>query len=1230
MYPIITSTHVALLASVHLFLASTSSAQICPPTLSSGKLSQLLNPGQPGTPPSSTWPVDLVQNYGETRPDDNPLVDWSIVYPNQAPLPCFNPGWTSAPVGENWSVPGLTPGKTYDYQRRIVRFDSGAWATIFAPCPTPPVPVSCTSSSACTGSYDRDAVFFLAGTHGDPYRDFAMPDLGIGAAAGLLGKTIGGELVPNGVLYEALQRGHTVVVPEFSLGGHPFLWSFSEIVEIDRWLNSRDYHNPPLKHRNFAYGGSYGGVLASNLAIWFPWLFRGAISGSFNPDPRQVFSVQDMVALHSSQMSNVYNWGALGNNRYDEMMFGELNKGWSGTSVCGAGDEVDLGGLGLLCQDLLDLGITGADNFASLTVPLIYLRGDEDLGHASFSAQDITQNPSIPAGVVVKNLFVPTMGHGDSMLFTWNQTNQVYGQLMTLVAAGAGACADPASPGDIQWAPKAATTDPFRSAQLNAYKTKAAAPVTNPAFTVTPVWQLKVTEGLGVNGSMTTPQDLITGDGGQLEFATSTAGGDVVMLRIVPAQLPQNNTVQVVWRTSVSSLFGNSEVVLVPQGGTQRILALHQDGPFVQLDPTTGAITDTLPAAGPNDPGTHLRYLAQVPGASPYFEFVNAAGELVKVADQGALGIANTTTRTIVEGGVSHFVPLNDGSGNAVYSSAHGNLKRYALDPPSKLLGPNDTSNHLETLPSQLLVTSNSGALKYLALSGSLVFGIDANLGLLWQPGSASEAQPVTLPAIMTYLNVDSTNGSEVWLIGSGADAKLYWIKLTAATGAIASSGSTSPAFSSAIGAARKLPSSPIIRCKTEAGVVFIAQWVTTLHNGQVLLVGDLFTNSPKFQVLAGDPTLPSGPDEPFGSAFGFVKSAGGQHLLVTGPPMQNLLSRVWEIDPWAAGNNVVLQATNPSAASCTDPLRNYGTGKNEAVIVNGYVYGTADGVATLPGCNVIAFNLKTPIIGNPPAFAGIVVGTLGTCNPMDNLLPFTLTWNSERITTPEPLYIGSSVKWADIDGAPPGSGVKDLVGGAFGGQVLWYKNTGTNIAPTLPAGGVATGKITTPASLAELGIGLVGMEIADLETEATAGFVGDEILVGTTFSANESFSGNERVAGSIFALDKLPNSNALVVIGKKDLGAGVRGIRHVDLPQIGTAHDILAGTSTGELVILSYDPSQSDPALKMTQLYKSAYIAPMLGAYNSIATFQNGNVVRVVVGSSSGIFAYDITPVGP
>ena len=1286
--------------------------------------SPYVNPGSGATPPNLQEPGgDGVRNYGETRIDANPLVDWDVfpAFLGQHPTATLIDPWTPDPT----PVPSMLdtmPGKNWWYERAYWELESGCRVVVFRPRENTQDPnLAWPPTSSCPGDgYHRDALFIVQGTKGDPYlpQEWEIPQVvyEIDVEDGFL------AIQPGLPGYEAMGLGQTILALFHTLGRHPFFWTFSQIVEAERFLNSTVYSagsgstHPNIEHRCFAFGGSYGGVVCINLALWFPWLFKGVIAGNVSPDNRQAFAFHDVSILYSQFLSNTYDsWNDYASlvqlpiNLYDNMAFDDLTAGWSGQSVVGEWNgevwedyPVDRSGLSLITSDYL-VGDPLANppvplapyhqvqRLESHLTPLILVRGRDDSAFLSFFPEELELLS--PSGLIWSPM-VDAYRHGGVEFRDWNLINSSYVRLMDMAAGNCG-LATP-SPEVIEWGtPVLGAVDPdgvpllHRSVQFNTLVERPPGGLALPFATEPGFDQFQVYEGLGANRS-TIAGDLRTDTNepaNSFELLSSTIRGEVVMLRVsrAPAQfLPQ---VDELWQTPISSEFGNCELIL-EQG---HVFALHRNGPFSVLD-LEGKILyklhevdDEENAGLPAPLETQLRQLRLLDD-EPSFVFVDNAGNLVVVgaSAQGQDPFKPAGLRRRLEHAVGQLLPL-PGTTELIYSCSHGNLKRYDVLNPEAPVELSDLSEHLSTYVRTLLeVPAGSfGSLRYLGLDNapdrnetfdpdgpplpqSQLFAFDQDLEYLTDASMEVPGSTDGKPIAYRDVRVDGSSAtSGVLRLVAHTSFALHWLELDPASLAVLDHGTAK--LPNAVASVVELETPFTFVHVDEGGLqqVVDAEYVLTLHSGEIAFVGGLF--------ISGTEPLVQVAGKPYGAAYGLIPNGGSQ--IVVGKR-----GNVWEIDPL---DGTILDSLEPGTVGAdpdpppiappggpgifTDagaavvpaagghPLENlfHGVPNHGAAKASGGVLGFPDGGDVLDGSSWLAWMAEsTPDVPGHDDLAGrvVVVQLQGDGSfPLDPSLTFehleevypellagypsgtTLQdlfdanagleaevasyfpefhWRCDPpISSTNPEFGGHSVRWTRVDG----DAATDLVVGTSGGRVVWFKNSGTDLLPTFdPA---ITGEyvpLPGEALAPVLGHRVIAMDVGDLDGD---GPDDQEIVVGTLVEHRADSISELLLRGGVTVLDLIPGGLDLVPLGMPGTGGvssyslpdgegGIYGLHLTDLSLGGGLRDILASTMCGRLYVLRFEPIPAPGSVSLLGSYQ--FLAPGLGAYNAIQSLPN------------------------
>lgn len=444
----------------------------------------------------------------------------------------------------------------------------------------------------------------------------------------------------------------------------------------------------------------------------------------------------------------------------------------------------------------------------------------------------------------------------------------------------------------------------------------------------------------------------------------------------------------------------------------------------------------------------------------------------------------------------------------------------------------------------------------------------------------------------------------------------------------------------------RRLPSdAPSLQGRDADGTagLFPVGWVATTHAGQVVLIEDGVGSSLRYQIL-GEREERRGPF----ATFGITEAQGGR-VLATAPQGRTFLFHPFNTNVlWFKDDT-----SNPSVYGNRTTGRPYQSAiiaKIGTTNADYRTFGFRNGADLHPQVGpdskryvVRPFEIHR---GSPKlAWAGAQVIELNKeaaplCKPdPEDQNPQNVDgpqkWSSENLQGPNDMgpAVGTTARWADLDGG----GVLDVVVGTIGGRVVWYKGGGTT-PYDLPS--LATGELKYdhlqcddvctppgPTDLAwngDLGYRIFTIEVVDLDGDGK-----DELVIGTDWDTHPDYPEHFLKTGSVYVVELEASGNDLEIVAQYELDQhGAMGLRYIDIPEQGgsTTPGVVLGLARGKFRILEYDDSTSPQLLDR---YESEFVAPMLGALDSILAFPHdgpGNDLRLVFGSSGGLFAFDLT----
>lgn len=1287
-----------------------------------GPFSTYLDPAFAGAPPG--FPPDGLQNYGETGVDAHPLVDWDVLpVPPPEPADCDLPSpieelfepFLPAPHGlwlgsvllkyddggnivENplqtpadfaaalrvpWLVTSPEGTAVREVRARSVTLPSGVQALILAPGTGTLDDFTLEANSPCAG-YDQDALYWIQGTHGEPYLQNPLPWFEVEnehtspLLEGEIGRLASWFRVGS-VPLEALQRGMTVIVPEWDVGKRPLVSSLIQLIEIDRFLNGAGYLNAfttsptgaPLKHRNFISGGSYGGCVALWASLYLEWLFHGAVVRDCNPDLRQMFGFQEAYDFLRGQLVDnfVYDEGTLVKDAYMRMLVNDLEHGFGGPPGAGlVGVPVDLAGLSLLSTDHGNLH----NLLAELTVPLVLVTGDEDYGMYTFFLQELAAvNPE------VIELKTPKRGHPDVGLFEiWNQTNQVLGQLLAMPDI-AGCTAPPVSPPAIDWQlldPGGTTfSDSFHAPLLEVDRSPA---VGSPGLSVARVtsggWPaLEVREGLGASGRVVVADQ---GNDGRLEVYASTARGDLVGLRIRTDLFGHATGTETLFRTPLAPLFGHAEVL---RSGPSKLLALSRHGPLVELDldPTTGVLSQTRPVLATAQLGRGLHSL-RARGANRY-SLLNDAGEALEVVGAGTTW--SVLSRTRVEGGLTFLDPTGGSTG--VYGSAHGFLKRYDFASPGHPQDPDDVGSFLAGPITALepLGGVGPGGATHVGVVRATTWRIALFDAALQEVGALLECSgspPRELDVLrVTPQRVDLLTSWDVLPAVADVDRPGILALLPGGNGSLyREAGPPEP---------RPGPTAKTLRQK----LILRLQRVRAL---QALREGALPPLMAAASADTADELAPGTVVPGLGTAEGgagcTIHDAQQRHVAFDAPV--SAVERIPDGTPLLARDDLGGDVFQPEWLALLHSGAVVLLGSPLATPIPrqvlGKPFGSAYGLARLGNSSFVAIgpgdhawaidveqgsvfletdnstgdDLAAPEWGDRAHLGGFVLGSCAfglydggallrtgafAANPLLALACAETNpddpqedWGGVKVLAVD----AASCTWQYADPSPvfrsdllfsPTSTPRPapVFGSEAGNAVAWadLRSDGTfDLVVGTHAGTVAwfENSLTagfsaspTPTGMThDLGSRILGIETADVDGDGEP-----EVLVGTEMDHDPELStGQLTETGSVYVFDL--QGDELALIASLPVGFGVYGLHYLKRPFADQRDYLVVGMAGGRFRILEVTTAP----VGLVQRYESTFHAPNLGAFNAMESFQRTDgSVRLVMGSSGGVFAFDV-----
>lgn len=706
-----------------------------------------------------------VQDHGETLPDNSPLIDWSLLTGPGAPYwpvldPAHHPG---SPPAITWTTVGATPGPcSYTYEKTVIHTKSGLRIKIWRP--TTHVASTCPIKPP-EEPWDRDALVSLFGTKDVPYNAVADdPYYELETYLdGLAATDPKPQYLAGTPFAEALQLGHTVVIPLWSEGGHPVPWAIPQLFETVRFLESPAYSGSEttIRHRLFAVGGSLGGLLSLNACLWMPWAFRGGIVELFVPDVRQGFAFQETTWIYDAflkceyrgLMNNYSGLPILPTAIMDMETFDEPYCGWNGLSRLGhlrtdgtwEPYPMDHGAMSAIVQDHPSGStVRQIDLLEQTLTPMTFVRSDDDNGHLSFFKAGANLTSSVTnllrdykvdvarhSGVAI---LVPGTANASSQydpLAKWNYDkgapcDRIYHEI---VAQADAFCAPPLSSASYSppawtqaatavYAPNSnlATNNQQvwrRSEQFAGFVNRPMTGLAIPNW-FTPVnsaWlggfiDMRALSGLGADGTLIAG-DLRADENGFVEVVGSTSNGTIAMVQLDFASSGEEGYA-IAWEVSSGSGYGNAEVAAwdpsaPAAGGT--FVGLHRNGPLREYEYDLGAAKPSEVANAPTATTPYLiqKHLRSLRLSENSAMFVNDCGEVFSIPKATLGGFEFPGTPAV---GYRTFVGMSAGSflptspSNVLISSSYGNL--YNMDLASPSHSPSQLGEHNKCFVHQL------------------------------------------------------------------------------------------------------------------------------------------------------------------------------------------------------------------------------------------------------------------------------------------------------------------------------------------------------------------------------------------------------------------------------------------------------------------------------------------------------------------------------------------------
>lgn len=1210
--------------------------------------------------------------YGESQVDSYVLGDWA----GSPPTSVWDTPWSS----KEWVV-RVAGIPRFIYKRRNVTLPSGTGMTIFRPTAPPAV------TAPNWAGFQRDALFFadsyqvaLEGSDhvlgkvppaflatGSPSLDYTGTPCPYGWEIEEFPSGSGPStyfpdanvrwIRPGTPEYEALELGMTLVYVTPSIGGRPPYHHLVSLIEAAQWLDSSDYETIPVRHRNIVTGASAEGTVAALAATYLPWIFRGAIPYAPQgiPDSHMQPGWYLPLELLQRQLLGHYanadlcEWTDPAGLTYFEA--GKRGYTPGGASILP--QAVDLAGWGLFASEL------GAVEAQELFVPITIYAGDEDQSCFWFFGEDIE---AIPTGtntgstgsILVRR--IPAQNHeGGVVEREWYRDNPLLSEMLTRVDMNA-----PLTPeSSLRWAVRApaGSPTPHTGTRLRDALTKrrSAEGPAGSGVTATQVagdWtQLQVAEGLGASGTLVLSSVL-----GVNSLLAGTARGEVVRIDI-PLNVDPSAPLIPEWSVRVGDYIGPVSVAAHPTGA----IVCPTWGPIVHVKPnmdTTVVVNNDALTTDDYNLGTTLRNLRRIGNQSAYI-LTNDEGELIELqVSQSATPVTLHLNKGFVEGGLGPVLPpssFSPGTSTYIYGSPHGNIKRTSRvdSDPAHPFNVADISRHFSSRAEVLLeLPSEVNDVRYIAVTTSeklILLSALLESDRTFSPGTfATPDRSIDLPLDII---VDETGPGVVKFLArypslpSGlCEVRGYELTIPPPPGHATLTRKEYVVLPGLATAMTRAPAG-----QTAGGMS--AEWIVTLQSGQLAFVADLSSgtmadvSATKLKVWGS----------PFGSAFGLVAQSPNK-LFIVGPN-----DSAFEIPDVFAPIAFVTKDNGYSFQGTNRPFQPPFHG---AVVVGNEPYGLPDGGALFPG---------TPYVGMPYSYhdpadseldrAGYILVKI---DKYISNIPLAqrcfselysgpgLLWRSEDVMAPNSVCtvtsqslatsgFGNNCVWANLDGV----GGRDLVGGTYGGSVMWWRNTGIASAPLTAT---RTGTLNVPYNVGskgglganawrpDLGASIIAMAGGNLNDDS-AGV--DEIIIGTGFDADPDHAEqfmleNGECGGSLYVIGKNTANDNLVVLSKfpafpggteffgdglshKTLGF-VCGVHHFE---IGVRDIVVAGTADGYLHIFEYNHTASP---RFNYLYRSKYFAPMVGAYNSIVSFQSSTTTRrVVFSTAGGLYALDV-----